>query len=64
MIIASLAALVLGALWPAGVGSLARAAAKRLEVEFGYEIRALKSKGLTSPAYLAALAGGKLAVVD
>jgi len=62
--VASLAALALAAVWPAGGGSLARAAAKRLEVEFGYEIRALKSKGLTSPTYMAPQAGAKMVVSD
>jgi hypothetical protein len=61
---ASLAALAMAAAWPEGFASLARAAAKRLEVEFGYEIRALKSKGLTAPIYLSADTGGKMVVSD
>ncbi|MGH7948589.1 MAG: hypothetical protein ACREQF_05145 [Candidatus Binataceae bacterium] len=64
MAVVGLVALALAAIWPAGVGSLARAAAKRLEVEFGYEIRALKTKGLTAPTYMVPQAGGKMVVAD
>jgi hypothetical protein len=56
--------MLIAAAWPAGLGSLARAAAKRLEVEFGYEIRAMRTKGLTAPLYLSAADGRTLIVSD